>query len=132
MSTPQGRLKRPKSLQSIKDKRQVSEPTLPKAIITLTEAPGNPNAYTIGLGLHGAHMEALHPGEDHPVSIVDVIALAAANVINTQPQDFQDAVALVASTLRRVNDQIAGGADEDEALAEADETLGGAISSVDA
>lgn len=103
----------------------------PKAIITLTEIPGT-GGFQIGLGLHGARMEEIDPGGSHPVSIVDVIALAVTSIIRQQPKDFQDAVNLVNSTLRGVQEQIEGGADVSEAMAGADELLGGAIADVEA
>lgn len=100
----------------------------PKSIITLTEAPGG--GFTLALGLHGARMDELFPDESHPLSIVDVIALAVANIIRLQPQDFQNAVKLVNDTLLSVNQQIEDGADVDEAIAGADAALEGAVSDV--
>ena len=96
----------------------------PKSIITLTEAPGG--GFTVGLGLHGAKMNELYPGKSFPISIVDVIALAVSNIIQTQPEDFRNAVNLVNETLRSVSAQIEAG-EADQAIAEAvDEALAGA------
>lgn len=103
----------------------------PKAIITLTEVPGTNAGFTIGLGLHGARMEELHPGEQHPVSIVDVIALALTTIIRTQPQDFKDALDQVNNTLLGVQSALEGGADLREAMSAADDALGGAIGDID-
>lgn len=102
----------------------------PKAIITLTETQAG--GFTIGLGLHGARMEELNPGSSHTVSIVDVIALAIANVVKTQPQDFQNAVALVNDTLRSLNERIESGDDTDDAFDDASEALDGAFEAVEA
>lgn len=102
----------------------------PKSIITLTETSSG--GFTIGLGLHGARMEELNPGSAHAVSIVDVIALAIANVVKTQPQDFQNAVALVNDTLRSLNEQIDAGDDADEAFDAASDKLDGALDVVEA
>lgn len=104
----------------------------PKAIITITEVPGTKGGFTIGLGLHGARMDELHPGEKHPISIVDVIALAVTHTIRSQPKDFQDSVALVNETLRNVNNRLDAGDAIEDAMAGADEALEGALSDVDA
>ena len=101
----------------------------PKSIITLTEAPNG--GFTVGLGLHGAKLNELYPGKSFPVSIVDVIALAISNIIQTQPEDFRSAVALVNDTLRSVNQQLEAGADEDAVADAADEALSGAVSTVE-
>jgi hypothetical protein len=98
------------------------KPKAPKAIITITEAPGTAG-FTIGLVLHGARMEELHPGEEQPVSIVDVIALAIAHTIRTQPRDFQDSVALVNETLCNIHNRLNAGEALDDAMAGADATL---------
>jgi hypothetical protein len=102
----------------------------PKAIITITEVPGT-GGFTIGLGLHGARMDELHPGEKHPISIVDVIALAVTHTIRSQPKDFQDSVALVNDTLRNVNTRLEAGEPIEEAMAGADEALEGAIADIE-
>ncbi|UTC29037.1 hypothetical protein MARCHEWKA_05280 [Brevundimonas phage vB_BpoS-Marchewka] len=101
----------------------------PKSIITLTEAPGG--GFTVGLGLHGAKMNELYPDKSFPVSIVDVIALAVSNIIQTQPEDFRSAVNLVNETLRDVTRQLEAGADEDAVADAADEALAGAVSTVE-
>lgn len=101
-----------------------------KSVITLTEVPGT-GGFTIGLGLHGARMEELFPGVQQPVSLVDVLALAITTVVRQQPQDFQDAVALVDKTLREVNAKIAEGVDPIEAMAAADVALSGAVNDVE-
>jgi hypothetical protein len=102
-----------------------------KSIITITEVPGSAGGFTIGLGLHGARMEEINPGSTQPVSVVDVIALAVTHIIRSQPQDFQDSVALVNATLRNVNTKLADGASVEEALGGADAALAGAISDID-
>ncbi|USN14199.1 hypothetical protein PAPPERLAPAPP_05290 [Brevundimonas phage vB_BpoS-Papperlapapp] len=101
----------------------------PKAIITLTEAPGG--GFTVGLGLHGAKMNELYPDKSFPVSIVDVIALAVSNIIQTQPEDFRSAVNLVNETLRSVTQQLEAGEAEDAIADAADEALAGAVSTVE-
>lgn len=102
----------------------------PKSIITLTETQSG--GFTIGLGLHGARMEELNPGTSHPVSIVDVIALAISHVVKSQPEDFKQAVALVNDTLQSLNAQIDAGADVDEAFDAASDQLDGAFDTVEA
>lgn len=102
-----------------------------KAIITLTEVPGT-GGFTIGMGLHGARMEELFPGESFPISIVDVVALAINHILRTNPKDFQESVNLVNSTLRNVQQQIEGGATVDEAMDGVTEALGDAIADVEA
>lgn len=99
------------------------KPKAPKAIITITEVAGTAG-FTIGLVLHGARMEELHPGENQPVSIVDVIALAVTHTIRTQPKDFQDSVALVNDTLRNIHNRLDAGEALEDAMAGADVTLG--------
>lgn len=103
-----------------------------KSVITLTEVPGTPGGFTIGLGLHGARMEELFPNTTHPLSVVDVLAMAVATVIRKQPKDFQDIVALVSQTLRDANEQIAAGGDVDTLMSAVDDTLGGTIGDVEA
>lgn len=103
----------------------------PKAIITITEIPGTGGGFTLGLGLHGARMEEIDPGKQHPVSIVDIIALAAVTTIRQQPKDFQDCVSLVNSTLQNVKSRIEDGESPEVAVADADAALDGAISDVE-
>jgi hypothetical protein len=100
----------------------------PKSIITLTESANG--GFTIGLGLHGARMEELYPGKAHPLSVVDVIAIAVATVIRQQPQEFQDTVSLVNNTLRDINNDITGGKSIEEALAAADPSVTGAMGDI--
>ena len=102
-----------------------------KAIITLTEVPGTGSGFTIGLGLHGARMEELFPGQPHPVSIVDVLALALSNMLRSQPPAFKDAVNLVNETLRNIQQKVDSGGDILEAMAEADTALEGAMADVE-
>jgi hypothetical protein len=101
-----------------------------KSVITLTEIPGT-GGFTIGLGLHGARMEEINPGANHPVSIVDVIALAVTAIIRKQPKDFIDEVSLVNETLRNVQQRIEAGDSAEDAIAGADEALGGAINDLE-
>ena len=101
-----------------------------KSVITLTEIPGT-GGFTVGLGLHGARMEELYPNTTHPVSIVDVMALAVSAIIRQRPQALQDAVGLVAQTLGNVHKQLAEGASVEDAIASADKALDGAIGDVD-
>lgn len=101
----------------------------PKSIITLTEAPGG--GFTVGLGLHGAKMNELYPDKSFPISIVDVIALAVSNIIQTQPEDFRSAVNLVNETLRNVTQQLEAGEAEEGVAQDADAALGGALAHVD-
>lgn len=88
--------------------RKVAANEAPKSIIALTETADG--GFTISLGLHGAKMNELYPDKSFPVSIVDVIALAVANIIRTKPADFQAAIEKVGETLRQVNADITEGA----------------------
>lgn len=113
-------------------RRQVKKAAVseaPKSIITLTEAPDG--GFTVGLGLHGAKMNELYPNRSFPISIVDVIALAVSNILQTQPDDFRSAVNLVNETLRNVTQQLEAGADEAAVSDAADDALGGALTNVD-
>jgi hypothetical protein len=101
-----------------------------RSVITLTEVAGG--GFTIGLGLHGARMEEINPGGDHTVSVVDVIALAVTAMIRKQPPAFSEEVSLVNDTLRNVQARIAGGESAEDAIAGADELLGGAIGDLEA
>jgi hypothetical protein len=67
-----------------------------------------------------------------PVSVVDVIALAVTAMIRKQPQAFIEEVSLVNDTLRNVQARIAGGESAEDAIAGADELLGGAIGDLEA
>lgn len=102
-----------------------------KSIITLTEIPGSPGGFTIGLGLHGARMEELFPGGNHPVSVVDIMALAATQMIRTQPEAFQEAVTKVTDTLRSVHQRLEAGEEASGVMAAADAALGGSVNAAD-
>jgi len=133
-SASNSRIGRRLAAKSAPKVRPYVEGEAPKAIITLTEVPGENGAnpgFTIGLGLHGARMQELFPDRAHTVSIVDVIALAVTQIIRSQPQDFKDSVSLVNDTLRNVHQALEGGADVETAMAEADATLDGALSDQD-
>lgn len=104
---------------------------LPKSIITLTEMPGVPGGFTIGLGLHGARLEELRPGESHPISIVDIIALAVAQVIRAKPPALDEAVAAVAKSIQQVNQQLDDGVPAAEAMQAANTALGGVLSDIE-
>jgi len=91
----------------------------PKSVITLTEMPGGTGGFSIAVGLHGARMEELFPGVAHPVSIVDVMALALTHLIRTESPDLKAAVAKVNATLSRVSEAINDGRPAEEAAVEA-------------
>lgn len=101
-----------------------------KSIITLTEAPGG--GFTIGMGLHGARMEEMFPGESFPISVVDVLALAINHTLRTQPVSFQESVSLVNATLRNVQQKIDGGESIEDAMAGVDDALSEVVGDVEA
>lgn len=100
-----------------------------KSLLTLTEAPGG--GFTIAMGLHGARMEEMFPGESFPISVVDVLALALNHTLRTQPLAFQESIALVNATLRNVQQKIDGGESIEDAMAGVDEALSEVVGDVE-
>lgn len=99
-----------------------------RALISLTEVPGTGGGFTLGLGLHGAHMSAIDPTQEDKsteVSSVDIAALALSYIVRTNPPAFVDAINLVRETLANSAKQIAAGRDAAEAMHEANTILSG-------
>jgi hypothetical protein len=100
-----------------------------RSLITLTEVPNTGGGFTLGLGLHGAHLAALDPTNEQQsteVSSVDIAALALSYIVRTNPPAFQEAITLVQDTLKHAAKQIAEGMDADAAMARANTVLSGA------
>ncbi len=70
---------------------QLDREIKPEAVVRLTELPGG--GFTVGLGLHGARMDAIQPGVAHRKSIVDVMALALAYLARSRDPAMIKAVA---------------------------------------
>lgn len=99
-----------------------------RSVVTFTEVPGSQGGFGIGLGLHGAHQQALHPElETQRVSIVDILALAVAHTVRTQPKAFQESIALVKATILDMNARLSAGEDEAAVIGSADQALDGAL-----
>ncbi|USN15456.1 hypothetical protein KIKIMORA_03140 [Brevundimonas phage vB_BpoS-Kikimora] len=106
----------------------VTLPDRPTSIISFTE--GENGGFTVNMGLHGARMEALDPGKSHPLSIVDVVALALNTLVRGEHPALIEAMSLVSETLRNVNAQIDAGEDVDAAVAAGNEALAGAFADI--
>lgn len=93
-------------------KAAASIPSKPTSVIRLTEG-AEPGSFTVDLGLHGARMELLNPGQAQAVTIVDVMALAISSLIRNNHPALIEAVDLVNTTIMEATRQTADGVSPD-------------------
>lgn len=88
---------------------------LPRSIITLTAQPDNPAGFTIGLALH-SHQNTDQEA-DFRIPVVDLVALAAVNVLRKVPADFKAEIDAVNTALAKLTSDLQGDVSEEAATA---------------
>lgn len=100
-------------------------PKIPTSVIQFQQL-NDQGGFTFNVGLWGT-IQAMHnENQVVPVTSVDIMALAVAQLIRTNSKDLQDACATVREMLHKTHEGLAAGKSVEEVLQEAAVSVGAA------